>query len=125
MKASLEHDDIQAIAGAVAEILKPLILSGNGKAADDIIFDKRGLSEYLKVSLSTVNKLVSDKVIPRFKINQGQSGGVRFYKRDIDKWIGRQSIPVIDTFRGLSMAGRPADNQSVNHTRRTANIKGL
>jgi excisionase family DNA binding protein len=58
-----------------------------------------GLSDYLKLSESTINKMVSNKQIPHFKIQPGQSGGVRFFKKDIDKWISRQTIPEINPFK--------------------------
>lgn len=95
MKTSLEQEDIQAIAAAVMEMLKPM-LSHNGRHdGADVIFDKKGLASYMKVSESTINKLVINKQIPHFKIQPGQSGGVRFFKRDIDKWIDRQTISEI------------------------------
>jgi excisionase family DNA binding protein len=100
MKTELESHEIKAIVKEIlpelADALRPH-LSGNGKDGDgDVIFDKKGLSKYLKVSVSTINKLVSNKQIPHFKINHGQSGGVRFYKRDIDKWVARHTIPEIN-----------------------------
>jgi excisionase family DNA binding protein len=95
MKVTLEQEDIQAIAEAVIEKLRPLLVSNNGHS-EDRVFDKKGLAEYLNVSLSTINKLVSNKQIPHFKINHGSAGAVRFYKRDIDKWIQRQTIPDIN-----------------------------
>lgn len=91
MKIGLETEDIQAITAAVIEQLKPL-LSGNSKH-DDVIFDKKGAAAYLKVSESTINKMVSNKQIPHFKIQAGQSGAVRFRQQDINKWIQRQTIP--------------------------------
>jgi len=49
-ETSLEPEDIQSIAKAFMEMLKP-VLSVNGKLeAKDIIFDKKGLTEYLRVS---------------------------------------------------------------------------
>ena len=101
MKSTLEPEDIQAIAGAVAEIIRPM-LSGNGRhEAEDKVFDKKGLSQYLQISSSTINKMIVNKHIPFFKIQAGQSGGVRFYKRDIDKWINRHTIPEINQFTGI------------------------
>jgi len=97
---TLPPELVDLIADRVIEKLKPL-LSGNGKhEAEDTVFDKRGLSEYLRVSESTINKLVSNKQIPFFKIQQGQSGGVRFFKRDIDKWIQKHTIPELNQFTG-------------------------
>jgi excisionase family DNA binding protein len=95
MKVTLEAEDIEFIVTKVIEAIKPLLVSNNGHS-EDKVFDKKGLAEYLNVSMSTINKLVSNKQIPHFKINHGSSGGVRFYKRDIDKWIQRQTIPDIN-----------------------------
>lgn len=101
MKSTLEDSDISAIASAVAELIRPL-LAGNGKAeTPDKVFDKRTLSEYLLISSSTISKMVMNKQIPYFKIQQGQSGGVRFYKKDIDKWVSRQTIPELTPFTGV------------------------
>lgn len=101
----IEQNDItpetyQAIAAAVLEMLKP-VLSCNGKqSGDDTIFDKKTLAAYLHISESNVSKMVMNKEIPHFKIHSGQSGGVRFTKSHIDKWIQRQSIPDINPFTG-------------------------
>ncbi|MBI5664819.1 MAG: helix-turn-helix domain-containing protein [Nitrospirae bacterium] len=95
MKIEIESQDIEAIAQRVTELLKP-ILPHNNDHDSDIVFDKKGLAAYLKVSLGTVNALVSNKQIPYFKIQPGQSGGVRFRKKNIDSWIERQSIPRIN-----------------------------
>ncbi len=98
MKAELTipQELVDLISDKVVEKLLPQVKEHNGNTVGDAVFDKKGLSEYLKVSASTVNKLVSNKQIPHFKINHGQSGGVRFYKRDIDKWIAKQTIPEIN-----------------------------
>lgn len=105
MKSTLEPEDIQAIAGAVAELIRPLLSNGKDETSNKV-FNKKGLSEYLLISPSTINKMIVNKQIPYFKIQAGQSGGVRFYKKDIDKWISRQTIPEIDTLRRLKVAGR-------------------
>lgn len=105
MRTTLEPEDIQAIASEVAEMLRPL-LAGNGKhEGPDKVFDKKALSEYLLISSSTISKMIVNKEIPYFKIQPGQSGGVRFYKRDIDRWISRQTMPVT----GSAHNTRPAD----------------
>ncbi|MDA8086737.1 MAG: helix-turn-helix domain-containing protein [Nitrospiraceae bacterium] len=110
----IERDDIspeayQAIASAVLEMLKPMI-SGSGKSAgEDTVFDKRGLAAYLHVSESTINKLVMNKQIPHFKIQAGQSGGVRFRQRDIDKWMQRHTVPEVTPCTGKISHARPAD----------------
>ncbi|MBF0405463.1 MAG: helix-turn-helix domain-containing protein [Nitrospirae bacterium] len=98
MKTNLEPEDIQAIAEAVMECLKPSIAGNCKHEHEDIIFDKKSLATYLKVSESTINKMVSNKQLPHFKIQAGQSGGVRFRQREIDKWIQRQTIPEYNPF---------------------------
>ena len=109
MRTEFEPLDIEAIAQRVAEILKPMI-SGNGKSAgEDSVFDKKGLAAFLHVSESTINKLVMNKQIPHFKIQAGQSGGVRFRQRDIDKWMQRHTVPEITPFTGKIGYDRPAD----------------
>jgi len=99
MKAelTLPPELVKEIAKEVIELLKPM-LSGNGKHEDNIVFNKNSLSEYLTVSESTINKLISNKQIPHFKIQQGQSGGVRFSKKEIERWIQRHTIPEINPF---------------------------
>jgi len=93
MKTSFEQEDIERIAKAVCEMLKPM-LSNNGKVeSENLIFDKKGLAKYLSCSQGTINKLIAGKKIPHFKLQKGQSGGVRFNKRDIDRWIAKQTIP--------------------------------
>jgi len=101
MKAelTLPQELVSEIVDRLFEKLKPLLL-GNGKQEEDVIMDKKGLAKYLNVSESTINKLVSNKQIPYFKIHQGQSGGVRFFKRNIDKWISRHTIPEINYYTG-------------------------
>jgi len=94
MRTILEQEDIELIVTKVIEAIRPLL--SNSGHSEDKVFDKKGLAEYLNVSMSTINKLVSNKQVPHFKINHGSSGGVRFYKRDIDKWIQRQTIPDIN-----------------------------
>jgi excisionase family DNA binding protein len=66
----------------------------------DIIFDKKKLAEYLGVSVSTISKLVSNKQIPYFKMQAGQSGAVRFRQQEIEKWILQKRIPDINPFPG-------------------------
>lgn len=88
MKTQLEPEDIQAIAGAVMDMLKPVI-AGNGKhETDDIIFTPETLAEYLQVDTSWVYKQVSLKTIPYFKSGKY----TRFKKTLIDKWIETQTV---------------------------------
>ncbi len=93
MKAELEREDIQAIAQAVTEMLKP-ILSGNGKhKAEDTIFDMKGLCDYLHVSDKWVYERTHLKEIPHLKVN----GLLRFRKKEIDKWLNSFNVPAAST----------------------------
>ena len=102
MKAelTLPPELVDLIADKVIEKLRPIVTDNGKHETEDKIFDKKGLSEYLKLSQSTINKLIVNKQIPYFKIQPGQSGGVRFHKRDIDKWRQRHTIPDINQFTG-------------------------
>jgi len=95
LKTQLEPEDIQGIAVAVMDLVRPH-LSGNDRQSGDMIFNKGSLAEYLHVSESTISQMVMNKQIPHFKIQAGRSGAVRFRQRDIDKWIQRQTIPDIN-----------------------------
>jgi excisionase family DNA binding protein len=88
----------EEIADRVVEQLKVILGSKCKHHEDDTVFDKKGLSAYLKLSTSTIDRMVCNKEIPHFKIQSGQSGGVRFFKRDIDRWISKQTIPEINQF---------------------------
>lgn len=49
MKTTLELEDIQAIAGKVVELIRPM-LSGRQDRQEDSILDVKRLCEYLKVT---------------------------------------------------------------------------
>lgn len=99
MKTSLEQEDIDAIAAAVMEMLKPVV-AGNGKPnTDDRIFTPETLADYLQVDTSWVYKQVSLKTIPYFKSGKY----TRFKKSAIDKWIETQTVrpvPYLKTGKG-------------------------
>ncbi len=97
MKSELEQQDIEAIAQRVSELMKPMV-SGNSKQDNDMVFDKEGVAKYLHSSKSTIDKLVSNNQIPFFKLSNGQSGGVRFNKKHIDKWIEKRTVPDVIAF---------------------------
>ena len=89
MKAelTLPQEFVNEIADKVIERLKPL-LSGAGKAEDDVIFTPETLAKYLQVDTSWVYKQVSLKTIPYFKSGKY----TRFKKSAIDKWIETQTV---------------------------------
>lgn len=93
MKAELETHDIEAIAQRVTELLKPL-LSSNGKhEAEDVIFDVKGLCDYIHVSDKWIYERTHLKEIPYLKVN----GLLRFRKKDIDKWLSSFNVPTTNT----------------------------
>lgn len=95
LKTSLEPEDIQAIASAVMEMLKP-VFSGNGKQIEnDIIFTPETLAQYLQVDTSWVYKQVSLKTIPYFKSGKY----TRFKKSVIDRWIETQTVRPVPTLK--------------------------
>jgi excisionase family DNA binding protein len=88
MRVTLEAEDIQAIAEAVLEKLRPLLTGIKAKSEPDTIFTPETLAEYLRVDVSWVYKQVSLKAIPYFKSGKY----TRFKKSVIDKWIESQSV---------------------------------
>lgn len=94
MKAelTLPTELVDLIADKVIEKLRPL-LSGNGNAKEDIIFDVQGLAEYLRVSKQWIYERTHLKEIPHIKVD----GQLRFRKKDIDKWLNSYNIPAINT----------------------------
>lgn len=88
MKTHLEPEDIQAIAEAVTEMIKPLLSNNARERTEDAIFTPESLAEYLQVDTSWVYKQVSLKTIPYFKSGKY----TRFKKSAIDKWIDNKSV---------------------------------
>ena len=90
MKTTFETEDIEKIASEVLRKLKPLFKNTGNDGGKDIIFDVRGLSEYLKVDESCVYKQVQLKTIPYFKCGKY----TRFKKFQVDKWIDEEKTRV-------------------------------
>lgn len=87
MRIEFEPQDIDFIAQRVVDLLKP-VLAAKKKKADDMIFDVKGLAEYLKVSSHWIYERTHLKQIPHIKVG----GFLRFSKRDIDKWLNTFAI---------------------------------
>jgi len=114
MKAelTLPEELTRAIVEGVTERLIPLLSGIVTREPVPEVFDKKSLAGYLKVSESTLSKLVSNKQIPHFKVAHGQSGSVRFYRRDIERWIMRQTIRDVNETR-------ERDKERLREVRRT------
>ena len=89
MKSELEKSDIEAIAAAVLERIRPL-LKHSATKEDDKIFDVKGLASYLQVTESWVYNQVALNMVPFFKCGKY----TRFRKEDIDNWIGENTVKV-------------------------------
>ncbi len=79
MTVELEPQDLQAIAEKVVEMLKPHLQAAS---AQDDNLDKKGLAEYLKVDISWIEKQITARAIPYFKLGKY----TRFKKSRIDQW---------------------------------------
>ena len=77
-----EDSELQSLADALAQRLNPLV---EVKSQDtmDVVFDKKGLADYLNVDVSWIDKQVSARNIPFLKLGKY----VRFKKSHIDKWL--------------------------------------
>jgi len=88
MKIELEQQDINAIASAVLNALKPILTGVTDKDDGDILFTPETLADYLHVDTSWIYKQVSMNTIPFFKAGKYN----RFRKRDIDTWIAKNTV---------------------------------
>ncbi len=97
MKTQLEQEDIQAIASAVAEILKPFLSNDRKHEEEDAIYDVQGLAKYLEVSKQWIYERTHLKEIPHIKID----GQLRFRKKEIDKWMNSFNVPACNTTENI------------------------
>lgn len=89
MKSTFEKEDIQAIAQAVMEMLRPHLISV--KSEQETVFDVKGLATYLHVSVTWIYERSRLNEIPKTK----PFGVLLFRKKDIDKWLDRYTTPAI------------------------------
>ena len=94
MKTTLDNEDIKLIAEYVTEKLKPFLKNNKKSSDSNIVFDVKGLAEYLKVNISWIYNKVHLKEIPYFKCGKY----TRFKKSQIDKWIEKESIQPVPPF---------------------------
>lgn len=86
MKSTLEPEDIQAIAAAVTEMLKP-ILSGNGKH-DDTLMTIDETANFLKTSKAQIYQWVNNSQHGLGNFPYYKAGKLlRFSKKTILKWL--------------------------------------
>ena len=89
----LAPEVIDRITDNIIGKLKPLL--SKSSSAEDIIFDVRGLSEYLNVSPKWIYEQTHLKQIPYVKLGNKQ---LRFSKDDIDRWLKTKKTPAIEQF---------------------------
>jgi len=80
MKIELESSDIEQIAQKVVEMVRPM-LSSHQDTGKEAIMDKKGLSDYLQLDVSWIDKNLYQ--IPHWKAGKY----VRFKQTKIDQWI--------------------------------------
>lgn len=102
MKIELDENDLKNISERVVEAIRPLILSRE-KAQDqgEVIFDVRGLSEYLKVTPSWIYKMISLKAIPYSKVGKFP----RFRRKEIEKWIESKAVRPVPSLKIIKTRG--------------------
>jgi len=85
MKIELEEKDINAIARAIINELKPIITPDPNKdGKNDELMDTSDVAAYLNLSPSGVSKMVRERKLPCFKIG----GKVRmFRKSEVNQWV--------------------------------------
>ena len=88
MQSTLEKNEIDAIAEAVFQKLKPLLKIVNKKTEDDVFFTVDQLAEYLNVKKCWIYRRTSDQTIPFHK----RGRYVRFKKSEIIEWCDEQKI---------------------------------
>lgn len=92
MKTSLEHEDIQAIATAVMDMLKPL-LSGNGKhEIEETLMTIDEAAKFLKTSKGQIYQWVNNSQHGLGSFPYHKAGKLlRFSKAEIFKWMKSNS----------------------------------
>lgn len=101
MKIELEQSDIQAIATAVADRLKPSVPGERQRGTGDEVFDKQGLADYLHVDASWVDKQITKRAVPYFKAGKY----TRFKRSHIDRWIETLKAEPIPELRRYKRRG--------------------
>lgn len=101
MKFEIESQDIEAIAQRVSEIIKPMLNHSVGSNEKDVVFDVRGLAEYLRVKESWVYQQVHTHSLPCFKVGKYP----RFKKAQIDKWMESKAVRPIPALTAVKRRG--------------------
>jgi excisionase family DNA binding protein len=91
----IEDKEMEEIAYKVSERLKAMLPKTEDNKQQDIIFDVKGLADYLKVEESWVYKQISLKTIPFFKVGKY----TRFKKSAIDRWADNRTIKPISPLK--------------------------
>jgi excisionase family DNA binding protein len=88
MRASLEHEDLTAMAKEVSKLLAPLLKKTEQGSGNDTIFNLKEISEYIKLPKSWIYRQTSERTIPFIKAGRY----VLFKKSEIDEWLEEKSV---------------------------------
>lgn len=90
--------DVQAIATAVVQMLKPQLVKGQEVKDDDVVMGVPELAEYLGMSEKWVYDQTGSRRIPYFKLGSI----LKFRKTVIDRWLRSFDVPAVDQPSALS-----------------------
>lgn len=93
IQASIPEELIESIAVKVLEQLKPH-MTANSKQEDSIIFNVKGLAEYLKVEENWIYQRTRHHEIPFIK----KGKYCLFRKTAIDAWLNQDAIKPLSAF---------------------------
>lgn len=56
------------------------------------LLNKKEVLNILGISMNTLNLMLKNNVLPYYKLGDGQTAGVRFKKKDIEKFIKQRKV---------------------------------
>jgi excisionase family DNA binding protein len=92
MEVRMDQGDLQSIAMAVAEMLKPQLENLRNGGGGDEIMGVPELATYLGMSEKWVYDQTASQRIPFFKLGSI----LKFRKKDIDKWLRNFDTPAVE-----------------------------
>jgi excisionase family DNA binding protein len=106
MKAELNipQEFMDQIADRVLQKMMPVILA-NDKQGDDLIFDVKGLAEYLKVAENWIYQRTRKHEIPFIK----KGKYCLFRKAVIDSWLNQDAVKPLSAFIPSKKINRYSD----------------
>lgn len=91
MKSTLEPEDIQAIAGAVAELIRPMLSRNGNEKAEDRLLTIDEVAAFLKTSKAQIYQWVNNSQHGLSDFPFMKAGKLlRFSKKALLKWLERR-----------------------------------